>query len=86
VANPPTHSGPEIPGQFERCIAPTQRAVGPTRTVQLLATANYQGTAALVFVFSPEFAGRTSGSGGAAQPTVVAVSSTTCTLLVATSL
>jgi hypothetical protein len=86
ASNPPLHPAPDATGAFERCLAPAQRVVGPTRTLQVLATANYEGTASLVFVFGPQSAGQPPGSGDGRQPTVVAVSSSTCSVLVDTSL
>jgi hypothetical protein len=86
VLNPPLHPTPDTTGAFERCLALARRVVGPTGTLQVLATADYKGTAALVFVFGPQPAGQTPGSGDGRQPTVVVVSSSSCGVLVDTSL
>lgn len=43
--------------QFEQCLSSARRVAGsasPARTVQLLATATFEGTPALVYVFQPE--------------------------------
>jgi hypothetical protein len=72
------------PGQFERCLSSATRAVGPARTVQLLATATYSGTPALVYVFGPSSSG--SASGTAARSAVVATARDGCRFLATTYL
>jgi hypothetical protein len=72
------------PGQFERCLSSATRAVGPARTVQLLATATYSGTPALVYVFGPSSSG--SASGNAARSAVVATARDGCRILATTYL
>ena len=71
-------------GQFEQCLSSATRAAGSTRTVQLLATATFSGTPALVYVFGP--GSSPSASGPAARSEVVATARGGCRVLAATPL
>ena len=65
---------------FERCLSSATHAAGAGRSVQTLAIADYKGTSALVYVFTPAASGSTTGD--AAQSVVVATARTGCQVLV----
>jgi len=69
---------------FERCLSSAAHAAGAGREAQALATTDFKGTPALVYVFMPTSGG--SATGNAAQSIVVATARTGCRVLVATSL
>jgi len=69
---------------FERCFSSAAHAAGTGREAQALATADFKGTPALVYVFMSTSSG--SGTGTGAQSIVVATARTGCRVLVTTSL
>jgi hypothetical protein len=74
-------AGQATTSRFEQCLSSATHAVGaaqPTRIVQLLATATFKGTSALVYVFQP-------GTATDAQ-SVVVVARDGCKVLATTSL
>ncbi len=69
---------------FERCFSSAAHAAGTGREAQALATTDFKGTPALVYVFMPTSSG--SATGNAAQSIVVVTARTGCRVLVTTSL
>jgi hypothetical protein len=76
-------AGTETTSQFERCLPAASRSAAPATALQLVATATFEKTPALVYVFQP-----TSGSttGATSQSVVVVIASDRCTVLASTSL
>jgi hypothetical protein len=70
--------------QFELCLSSAMRAAGSKRSVQLLATAEFKGTQALVYVFFPVTGG--SAKGNVAHPLAVATARSGCRVLGTTTL
>ncbi len=71
-------------GVFERCFSSAVSAAGPGQAVQALATAEFEGTPALVFVFQPSAGGSTTGgstTGNSARPLAVATARAGCRVL-----
>ncbi len=75
--------------EFQRCLSSAMHAAGPTTSVQLVATAAFMGTPALVYVFQPSSSASTSGSpstsGDAARSAVVVTAVDGCRILVTTT-
>jgi hypothetical protein len=75
--------------EFERCLPTAEDAAGPTPTVQLLATATYRETPALVFVFASQPAADQSsnatGAGAASGSEVVVTARDGCKVLASAS-
>ena len=64
---------------FERCFSSAVRSAGAGRTVQALATAEFEGTPAFVYVFQTVSAGSTPAN--SARPFAVATAQTGCRVL-----
>jgi hypothetical protein len=76
-------AGTEETSQFERCLPAASRDATPATALQLLATATFEKTPALVYVFEPP-SGSTTGA--TSQSVVVVIASDRCTVLASTSL